>query len=69
MVFARQAGDERVIVAINASEKPVTVRFKLPVGFKGRLKDILNPGGDFSAAPGGELAVEIPACWGRFLKG
>ena len=69
LVFVRQAGDERVIVAINASEKPVTVRFKLPAGFTGRLRDILNPGGEFSATAGGDMAVEIPACWGRFLRG
>ncbi|HMD90427.1 MAG TPA: alpha-amylase family glycosyl hydrolase [Anaerolineaceae bacterium] len=69
LVFTRQADAERVIVAVNAAEKPVTIRFKLPAGFNNRLKDLLNPGAEFQSTGAGELSVEIPACWGRFLKG
>jgi len=69
LVFARQAGEERVIVAVNAAEKPATVRFKLPAGFNSHLQDLLNPGSEFLTSPQGEIAMEIPACWGRFLRG
>jgi glycosidase len=69
LAFMRQAGAERVIVAVNAAEKPATVRIKLPFGFNNRLKDLLNSGAEFQSTSAGELSVEIPACWGRFLKG
>ena len=69
LVFVRQAKDERVIIAVNGAEKPVTVRFELPAGFGSRLEDLLNPVGGFSTNRKGELEVEIPAGWGRFLKG
>ncbi|MDR3573681.1 MAG: alpha-amylase family glycosyl hydrolase [Anaerolineaceae bacterium] len=69
LVFTRQAGNESVIVAVNASAKPAAVRFKLPLGFKSRLNDLLNPGNELRASSSGEVSLEIPACWGRFLRG
>jgi glycosidase len=67
LVFVRQSGNERVIVAVNSSEKPVIVRVKLPTGFGSRLKDMLNPGYEFSTKSGEDVLVEIPAYWARFL--
>jgi glycosidase len=68
LVFARQTADECVIVALNAAERPATVRFDLPVHPESELADLLNPGD--TARPKGQTveALTIPPHWARIMR-
>jgi glycosidase len=66
LAFQREAGDERVIVAVNAAEEPVRVDLSMPTGDDGAFEDLLEPGRMFEAR-NGRLRMRIPPCWGRIL--
>lgn len=63
--FLRTTGQEQVVVAVNASHHPVTVRF--PIHTQGQvLNDRLNQSQVF-AVQQGQVTLDIPPCWGRIL--
>lgn len=66
LVFARELGDETVIVAVNASDSPASL--ELPAGaWSGReLIDVLNPPDVVRLSP--EAPLALPPCWGRVLR-
>jgi len=68
LVFARQTDDECVIVAVNAADRPATVRFDLPIRPEHALADLLNPGE--TAQPRGQTveALTIPPQWARIMR-
>ncbi len=65
-VFLRQHGSETTIVAVNASSQPTTIRFPLQAAATTAV-DRLNPGHAFPIQHG-QLAIDIPAYWGRVLE-
>ncbi len=65
--FARQYGDERVVVAVNASGNPARLELSLPFGAE-RATDLLDPGDSFPVRDGRLVLDSVPACWGRVLK-
>jgi cyclomaltodextrinase len=68
LAFARQTGDECVIVLVNASGQPATLEFSLPVHGNGKLEDLLNKGEFFSYQDGYCKGAEVPAHWARILR-
>jgi cyclomaltodextrinase len=67
LIFMRQAGDERVIVAINASDQPVQIQLHLPGWHDIPLTDLLNPG-DEVAVQSGNCTMELYPCWARIFR-
>ena len=63
LVFTRSWEGETVLVAVNASSEPVTVRVP---DLSGIWSDLLNPGETFSGEGG--LELPLPATWGRVLR-
>jgi len=64
--FLREAGSERVVVALNAAGQAAEVELKLTFGCSA-LVDLLNPGERF-AVSGGRCTVSIPHTWARILR-
>jgi cyclomaltodextrinase len=64
--FLRQHGQKNIIVAVNASQQPVTVHIPIHIQ-RGTTIDRLNHGHTFQLQQG-QLSIEIPACWGRVLE-
>ncbi|HCF62626.1 MAG TPA: alpha-amylase [Myxococcales bacterium] len=66
LVFARELGEETVLVAVNASEAPAS--FELPGGpWSGcELVDLLDP--PQTHRPGQGTALTLPPCWGRVMR-
>jgi glycosidase len=65
MAFLRSAGSSQAVVAVNAADRPATVRLRVPPGGN-RWDDHLNPGESFYPA-GGEVELTLPPLWGRIL--
>jgi glycosidase len=65
--FARQAQNERVVVAVNSAAQPARLDISLPDNFGTVFEDLFNPGENFSPR-NGRLDVSIPPCWGRILR-
>jgi len=63
LAFARELGDETVIVMLNASDQ--AVRVGVAASQDGEWRDLLN-GGECIAS-GGTLSAEVPPFWGRIL--
>jgi glycosidase len=57
-IFARQLGDQSVIIAVNASDQPVKLNFQLPQG----AYDILNPDAAIGGSP-----LHIDPAWARIV--
>jgi glycosidase len=66
-VFARQSGDERIVVMVNAADHPIPLEIPLPFQIS-NLTDLLNPGETFPIRNGKLIVDSIPACWARILK-
>ncbi|HXX35491.1 MAG TPA: alpha-amylase family glycosyl hydrolase [Thermodesulfobacteriota bacterium] len=65
--FARQTREECVIVAVNASDKPVPIELAVPVTGGSRLIDLLNPGDSFSVGGGRTRVDVVNPCWSRIM--
>jgi hypothetical protein len=65
MAFLRESGPERVVVALNARNRPAEIELKLPAG--GTLVDLLNPPDRFPA-PAGRCVLPLPPTWARILR-
>lgn len=64
--FVRACDDERMVVALNASQEPRVVQ--LPTAARaGSLVDVLN-GDERWEVVGGELSVAVPPMWGRVMR-
>lgn len=61
--FLREAGSEKVIVAVNSADGPASLT--LPAD--GEWQDLLNGGQTFTAV-GGQLQLPLDSCWGRILR-
>lgn len=68
LAFLRQAGDERVVVALNAGKQPARLSLRLENAREGWHEDLLNPG-QGAQVSGGTLAVEIPPGLARVILG
>ncbi len=66
LVFLRTAGDERVVVALNAAGEKIEVEVNLPFGCR-ELVDMLNPG-ERGAVSGGRCTLFLPQTWARILR-
>jgi len=66
MAFMREAGSERLIVALNSSEKPARIELKLPPSC-GSLIDLLNPPERF-AAQNETCVLDVAPNWARILQ-
>jgi cyclomaltodextrinase / maltogenic alpha-amylase / neopullulanase len=66
LAFARQLGNETVIVALNAAELSTEFTLELPLLCDGPLIDLLNPG-ESLAADNNRCTMTIPPTWARIL--
>ncbi len=67
LAFARQAGDEYVVVAINASAEPLPLEVPVPAHFT-RALDILNPGQSYPVLAGRLRIEALHPGWGHILQ-
>jgi cyclomaltodextrinase len=67
LAFARQTPKETVIVAINASGKPVSLEISLPQVYTGQLRDLLNEGERFAMQGGKACIKTVPPYWARIM--
>jgi len=65
--FARETPEECVVVAVNSSNKPVSLNLNIPFG-GGRLVDLLNPGQEFRVSDGRAKIDPVWPCWARIMK-
>jgi cyclomaltodextrinase / maltogenic alpha-amylase / neopullulanase len=71
LVFSRECAEGRVVVALNADEKPVELEFPLPFPAS-RLRDELEaqnrPGGEVFEVRGGRVRLTLHPFWARALS-
>jgi len=65
--FARQTDKELIIVAVNATDKPVSFKLAVPVTGGKQLIDLLNQGDHFPVQEGKVLIPAVNPCWSRIL--
>ncbi|MEW6187008.1 MAG: alpha-amylase family glycosyl hydrolase, partial [Thermodesulfobacteriota bacterium] len=65
MAFLRETPTEGIIVAVNASNKTVSLELKIPETGK-QLLDFLNEGDRFPVQ-GGKARIPVHACWARIM--
>lgn len=66
IAFLRQTEHEQVLVVANSAEQ--SVQLELEIGGPDRtVRDLLNPADSFQIQAG-KLRLEIPACWGRYIR-
>ncbi len=65
--FARQTEGECVIVAVNASDKPVPIDLPVPVASGKQLIDLLNKGEAFPIHRGKTRIPAVNPCWARIM--
>ena len=56
-----------MLVAVNASSKPVSVDLTVPARHRAHLIDLLNPGETFTIDNGRARIEPIWPCWARIL--
>lgn len=66
LAFARQSGDERVIVALNAANHEITVTIPAPFPGTRTAVDLLN-GDESFPIEDGKLRVALPPHWARVM--
>jgi len=67
LAFARQCGDERVVVLLNAANQPAYCEIDLPWDNARQAFDLLNPSAPV-AVQGKKIRLEAPACWAQILR-
>jgi len=65
--FARKSSDNFVVVVVNASEQPVSLKLTIPNTNATQLYDLLNPGESFSTSNGVVQIDPIYPNWARIL--
>ena len=65
--FARQTGEECVVVTVNAADKPVPFELSLPVTGRNQLSDLLNEGENFPVRGGRARIDVVKPCWSRIM--
>jgi glycosidase len=65
--FARSSPTEIVVVAVNASDQPVSLRLTVPTVYNGQLTDLLNPGDSFPVSNGVVHLDPVWPTWARIL--
>jgi cyclomaltodextrinase len=66
LAFARQVGEECVIVAVNAAGEAVPLELDVPVDRGSQLVDLLNEGERFDVR-GRRARIELYPCWARVM--
>ena len=66
LAFLRQYQDESVVVAVNASDHPVTLKLKIPV-HGSRLIDRLNQNQTISIVNNQAEVANIPPHWAKIM--
>jgi glycosidase len=67
LAFQRRCPEETIIVLINASETPASLRLALPDCSGGAFEDMLNPGRQFRVE-NKTLTVDVDPGWARILR-
>ncbi|REK19007.1 MAG: DUF3459 domain-containing protein [Planctomycetota bacterium] len=67
LAFARTTPEQRVVVVVNASEQPATVKFDVPGGHGRKLVDRLEPGKEYPTPRGKASITNVPPGWARVL--
>lgn len=68
IAFSRKAGDEEILVLVNAASEPIRMEIPLEAGGEGAYTDLLDPAFTCQAR-GGLLDVDaVPAFGGRILR-
>jgi hypothetical protein len=65
IAWARDAGDDHAILAVNAGDSAATLLMDLPAGLAGSWVDVLS--GEETALPGGAWSLDLPARTARLL--
>jgi len=68
LAFARQSNGECVIVAVNASDEPVSLELDVPTCREGSLVDLLNPGDAFPVRGGRAHIDAVWPYWARIMR-
>lgn len=68
LAFLRQAGDAVAIIAVNASSAPLRFRLRAPPLAGRSWVDRLDPALRATSEPDGQLTVEVPPHWLRWLS-
>lgn len=67
LAFLREADEERIVTAVNADTKPVSVQIRLGDDRVSEMVDLLN-GEERINGQAGIFTIIIPACWGRIMR-
>jgi cyclomaltodextrinase / maltogenic alpha-amylase / neopullulanase len=67
LAFIRQSTDEVIVVALNSEPQQVTLKLCVPNNFQA-YQDLLDPG-EIIPVVDSQLNLDLPASWGRLLKG
>jgi glycosidase len=67
LAFVRQSSDEVIVVVLNSEPKQVTLNLCMPENFQA-YQDLLDPG-EIVPAVDSQISLDLPASWGRLLKG
>ena len=65
LAFVRQSAEERLLVAVNAADKPVELSLTLPFAVSNAF-DLLND--QPVTSQGSQLTLQIPARWGQVVR-
>jgi glycosidase len=69
LIYCRQAGEECVIVALNAAQEPVALEVPVPVGHGTRLADLLAPGESWPISGGTRgRSARVDPVWPNWLR-
>lgn len=68
LAFARKTADDFVLVAVNASERSVSIKLAVPNTPNGQLYDLLNPGETLPVSKGVVHIDPVWPNWARILK-
>jgi cyclomaltodextrinase / maltogenic alpha-amylase / neopullulanase len=67
LAFLRQSSDEAILVVLNSEPRPVNLNLRL-VGNLQAFEDLMDPG-EIIPVVDGHINIDLPASWGRLLKG
>lgn len=65
--FERNIGEEKIVVAVNSDDKPVSIEINITAGHGKRLVDVLNSGESFSIN-NDKARFTLWPNWGRIMK-
>jgi cyclomaltodextrinase / maltogenic alpha-amylase / neopullulanase len=67
LAFARETGEETMIVAANAASSAVALELRIPGGHDGVLTGVLDRGAS-TPVKDGKATVSVPPCWASVMR-